>query len=71
MLYGTGMKPEDMNKPQVGISSVWWEGNPCNMHLMVGEKEGGYLVLSPVHLVRSLFVPFRSPTRRRLVFPAV
>lgn len=18
---------------QVGISSVWWEGNPCNMHL--------------------------------------
>jgi hypothetical protein len=19
--------------PQVGISSVWWEGNPCNMHL--------------------------------------
>jgi dihydroxy-acid dehydratase len=34
MLYGTGMTPEDMNKPQVGISSVWWEGNPCNMHLM-------------------------------------
>ena len=25
---------EDMNKAQVGISSVWWEGNPCNMHLM-------------------------------------
>ncbi len=23
-----------MNKPQVGISSVWYEGNPCNMHLM-------------------------------------
>lgn len=19
---------------QVGISSVWYEGNPCNMHLM-------------------------------------
>jgi len=34
MLYATGMKPEDMNKPQVGISSVWYEGNPCNMHLM-------------------------------------
>ena len=22
-----------MNKPQVGIASVWYEGNPCNMHL--------------------------------------
>ena len=33
MLYGTGMTQEDMNKPQVGIASVWWEGNTCNMHL--------------------------------------
>ncbi|WPT18210.1 Dihydroxy-acid dehydratase [Picochlorum sp. SENEW3] len=33
MLYGTGLTPDDMNKPQVGISSVWWEGNTCNMHL--------------------------------------
>ncbi|MEP0843566.1 MAG: dihydroxy-acid dehydratase [Phycisphaerae bacterium] len=33
MLYGTGLTPEDMNKPQVGIASVWWEGNTCNMHL--------------------------------------
>ncbi|KAJ0965037.1 hypothetical protein J5N97_026175 [Dioscorea zingiberensis] len=23
-----------MKKPQVGISSVWYEGNTCNMHLM-------------------------------------
>ena len=23
MLYGTGMTPEDMNKAQVGIGSVW------------------------------------------------
>ena len=23
-----------MNKPQVGIASVWYEGNPCNMHLL-------------------------------------
>lgn len=22
-----------MSKAQVGIASVWWEGNPCNMHL--------------------------------------
>ncbi len=33
MLYGTGLSREDMNKPQVGISSVWYEGNTCNMHL--------------------------------------
>lgn len=34
MLYGTGMTREDMDKPQVGISSIWYEGNTCNMHLM-------------------------------------
>lgn len=33
MLYGTGLSEEDMNKPQVGIASMWYEGNPCNMHL--------------------------------------
>ncbi|GAB5442945.1 MAG: dihydroxy-acid dehydratase [Fuerstiella sp.] len=34
MLYATGLTPEDMNKAQVGISSVWYEGNSCNMHLL-------------------------------------
>lgn len=34
MLYATGLKEEDMGKPQVGICSVWYEGNPCNMHLL-------------------------------------
>ena len=34
MLYGTGMTEEDMAKPQVGIASVWYEGNTCNMHLL-------------------------------------
>ncbi len=34
MLYATGLRDEDMNKPQVGIASVWFEGNPCNMHLL-------------------------------------
>ncbi len=34
MLYATGLSDKDMNKPQVGIASVWWEGNPCNMHLL-------------------------------------
>lgn len=34
MLYATGMTPEDMDKPQVGIASMWYEGNSCNMHLL-------------------------------------
>ena len=33
MLHGTGLTTADMDKPQVGISSVWYEGNTCNMHL--------------------------------------
>ena len=34
MLYAAGLKDEDFDKPQVGIASMWWEGNPCNMHLL-------------------------------------
>lgn len=34
MLYATGFKADDMNKAQIGVGSVWWSGNPCNMHLM-------------------------------------
>src|SRR6476619_2604337 len=34
MLYATGMTEADMSKPHVGVSSVWYEGNPCNMHLL-------------------------------------
>ncbi|KAH8690195.1 putative dihydroxy acid dehydratase Ilv3 [Talaromyces proteolyticus] len=34
MLYATGLSEEDMNTAQVGISSVWLTGNPCNMHLL-------------------------------------
>ncbi len=34
MLYGAGLSREDMDKAQVGISSVWYEGNTCNMHLL-------------------------------------
>ena len=34
MLYATGLREEDMSKPQVGICSMWFEGNPCNMHLL-------------------------------------
>ncbi len=33
MLYGTGLSDKDMAKAEVGIATVWWEGNTCNMHL--------------------------------------
>ncbi len=33
MLYGIGLKEEDMSKPQIGIVSTGFEGNTCNMHL--------------------------------------
>jgi dihydroxy-acid dehydratase len=43
MLYGTGLTSADMGKPQVGIASVWYEGNTCNMHLLelAGEVKRG------------------------------
>jgi dihydroxy-acid dehydratase len=34
MLHAAGLKPADADKPQVGIASMWFEGNPCNMHLL-------------------------------------
>ncbi len=33
MLLGAGLTQDDLAKAEVGISSVWWEGNTCNMHL--------------------------------------
>lgn len=33
MLYGIGLTEGDMNKAQVGIVSMGWDGNTCNMHL--------------------------------------
>ncbi|SPJ78185.1 probable dihydroxy-acid dehydratase [Fusarium torulosum] len=36
MLYGAGVPNEDKmkNAPQVGVATVWWQGNPCNTHLL-------------------------------------
>ena len=52
-LYATdvGKMPRGMDKPQIGVGSVWFESNPCNMHLLeVGlhtkrhiEQAGEYL----------------------------
>ncbi len=33
MLYGIGLTDEDLAKPQVGIASMGYDGNTCNMHL--------------------------------------
>lgn len=36
MLYATdGVEAdEDLNKAMVGVASVWYEGNPCNKHIL-------------------------------------
>ena len=33
MLYGIGLTEDDLKKAQVGIVSMGYDGNPCNMHL--------------------------------------
>ena len=33
MYYAIGFTEDDFNKAQVGIASMGWDGNPCNMHL--------------------------------------
>lgn len=33
MLYGIGLTEDDLKKPQVGICSMGYDGNTCNMHL--------------------------------------
>jgi len=33
MFYGIGLTDEDMTKAQVGVASMGWDGNTCNMHL--------------------------------------
>ncbi|KAI0076350.1 dihydroxy-acid and 6-phosphogluconate dehydratase [Panus rudis PR-1116 ss-1] len=51
MLYATeGVnEDEDLNKPMVGVASVWYEGNPCNKHLLgLGQKVKKSLVQSDI-----------------------
>ena len=33
-LFATGFEDADFDKAQIGIGSVWYEGNSCNMHLL-------------------------------------
>ena len=43
MLYPTGFKSKDFNKPVIGIASTWSNVTPCNMHidLLAQESERG------------------------------
>src|SRR6516162_1211075 len=43
MLYPVGFKPEDFQKPIVGIASTWSMVTPCNMHIdkLAREAEAG------------------------------
>ena len=54
MLYATGLQPADMEKPQVGIASMWYEGNSCNIHLndLAAHVKDG---MAPVGLVGMRF----------------
>lgn len=43
MLHAIGLTHDDFDKAQIGIASMGWEGNPCNMHLnglALSVKEG-------------------------------
>ncbi|KAJ3733566.1 dihydroxy-acid/6-phosphogluconate dehydratase [Lentinula guzmanii] len=72
MLYAVGLTEEDMNKPQIGISPVWWEGNPCNSHLLeLGKrvKEGCVqedlvgLMFNTIGVSRSSGMRYSLPSR--------
>ena len=43
MLYAVGFKPEDFQKPIIGIASTWSMVTPCNMHIdqLARESEAG------------------------------
>ncbi len=43
MLYAAGFKPEDFQKPVIGIASTWSMVTPCNMHIdqLAREAEAG------------------------------
>jgi dihydroxy-acid dehydratase len=51
MLYATeGIDaPEDFDKPMVGVASIWYEGNPCNQHILgLGQRIKKSLVASGI-----------------------
>ena len=53
MLYGVGLTDEDMHKAQIGVTSMGWEGNTCNMHIneLAGQVRDGINAAGMVGLV--------------------
>ncbi|MBK6266474.1 dihydroxy-acid dehydratase [Marivirga sp. S37H4] len=53
MLHAIGLTDEDLKKPQIGIGSTGFEGNPCNMHLndLAVEVKKGIKALEWVGLI--------------------
>ncbi|QCK16736.1 dihydroxy-acid dehydratase [Mangrovivirga cuniculi] len=53
MLHAIGLTKEDLGKPQVGIVSTGYEGNPCNMHLndLAAEVKKGTLEKDLIGLI--------------------
>jgi len=48
MLLGTGLAPEDLDRPLIGVATTWSETSPCNMplhgqaqHVKTGVREAG------------------------------
>ena len=53
-LYATGLSEADLDKPQVGIASVWYEGNSCNMHL---DELAVHVKQGDLHGFVTVFIP--------------
>jgi len=56
MLYGLGLSKDDMKKPQIGVGTMWFEGNPCNAKLDI------LSALTKTSLSASGLLPFRFNT---------
>ena len=52
MLYALNLKKNDLNKCQVGIGSVWFEGNPCNNKLnYLSPKVLPFIILNVIYTI--------------------
>lgn len=57
MLYATGMTEEDMDKPQVGICSVWYEGSTFYFIANGDRCLYGYMAFDRQHMSSFIVVP--------------
>jgi dihydroxy-acid dehydratase len=55
MLYGAKYKKEDFDKAQIGISTMWYESNPCNNHLLGLAQNVGKSVNNHKYLKSAIF----------------